>query len=393
MLGVWVTLTVLICVRTALWPARNSVYPIFSDAGHGWLHGTDLYDQHFWQLGIDEYRYSPLVAALFVPLSLLPDSAGGVLWRLLNVGIFAAGLFAYGRCVLPGRGRIGLIGMTCIGWLLLPLAISSLNNGQANPLVIGVLLIAVAAAQRGRWSLTALALAVAILFKLYPIAVALLLLMVYARQLGWRLGLLLVLGAVLPLVLQDPPYVVRQYEAWFAKLVREDRSQRLLPDMYRDCWLLLRWAQVPLPRPFYLPLQLAAAAGIAAVVLLGRLRHWATADLLHHLFDLACCWMILFGPATENSTYILIAPTCAFAVWEAFAQRRPVWTRAVSVAIVGIFAGSAIITALPGGRNWAYPLNPLATLLLFAERLASLRRHAPREQEQNGAAAAQARAA
>ncbi len=149
---------------------------------------------------------------------------------------------------------------------------------------------------------------------------------------------------------------------------------RLLPDMYRDCWLLLRFAHVPLPRPLYLPLQLTMAAGVAAVVLAGRLRRWPPAELLRRLFDLGCCWMILFGPATENSTYILVAPTCAFAVWDAFAQRRPVWTRAMAVAIVCIFAGSTLITALPGGRNWSYPLNPLATLLLAVERLASLRR-------------------
>lgn len=393
MLGVWITLIVLIFLRTALWPGRNSVYPIFADAGHGWLHGTDLYDRHFWKLGIDEFRYSPLIAAMFVPLSLLPDSAGGVLWRLLNIAVFGAGMVAYGRSVFPGRTPPGLVGITCIGWLLLPLAISSMNNGQANLVVVGTLLLAVAAAHCSRWNLAALALAVAILFKVYPLAVALLLLIVYPRQLGWRLALLLILGVALPFALQDPSYVVRQYAEWLAKLAREDRSRRLLPDMYRDFWLLLRWTQVPLPRPFYLPLQLTVAAGIAAAVLFGRLRRWASADLLRRLFDLGCCWMILFGPATENSTYILIGPTCALAVWEAFAQRRPVWTRAALVAIVCIFVSSVIVTALPGGRNWAYPLNPLATLLLFAERLASLRRRAPCEQEEDGVAAARAKAA
>jgi hypothetical protein len=390
MLGGWIVLVALICIRVALWPARNTVYPIFSDAGHGWMHGSDLYDQHFWQLGIDEYRYSPLVAALFVPLGLLPDGVGGVLWRLLNTAVFGAGVIAYGRSVFPGTGRIGLVGMTCVGWLLLPLAVPSLNNGQANPLVIGAILIAVAAAGRDRWNVAALALAVAILFKLYPLAVALLLLLVYPRRLGWRLGLLLALGMLLPFALQEPAYVFRQYTAWFEKLAREDRSGRLLPDMYRDFWLLLRWLQVPLPHRLYLPLQLAAAAGVAAMVLVGRLRHGAPADLLRQLFDLGCCWMILFGPATENSTYILIAPTYALAVWEGFARRRPVWTRALLVAIVCIFVGSAVITALPGGRNWAYPLNPLATLLLLAERLANLGRRTPCEQEEDGVTSARA---
>ena len=393
MIGAWIAVAVVTCVTAACWPKWHSVYPIFSDAGHGWLAGTDLYDNHFWRLQIDEYRYSPFVAALFVPLSLLPDNVGGVLWRLVNLAILAAGVIAYCRTVFPSRAQLGLDGMTCIGWLLMPLALSSLNNGQANLVVLGALLIAVGAVHRSWWNLAALALTAAILLKLYPVAIALLLLVVYPRQLGWRLALLLAVGLALPFVLQDPAYVARQYGAWFEKLAREDRTRRALQDTYRDFFLLLRWANMPLPHRLYLPVQLAAAAGIAAIVLLGRRRHWAPAELLHHLFGLGCCWMILFGPATENCTYILIAPTFALAVWEGFARPRPLWTRAVLAAIVCIFLGSAVITALPGGRNWAYPLNPLATLLLFAERLANLRRGARCEPEEDGVTTARARAA
>jgi hypothetical protein len=393
MLGVWIALAVIICARAALWPAHHSVYPIFADAGHGWLNGSDLYDQHFWLLGIDEYRYSPLVAACFVPLSLLPDSAGGVLWRLLNMAVFFIGVITYCGTVFPGRARMGLAGVAAIGWLLLPLAMSSLNNGQANPVVLGAILLAVAAAQRSRWNLAALALAAAIMIKLYPLAVAMLLLLIYPRPLGWRLALLLVVGVGLSFVLQDPAYVARQYEAWFEKLAREDRSMRSLPDSYRDFWLLLRWAHIPLPHRFYLLLQLVAAAGVAAIVALGRRRQWTSAEVLHRVVDLGCCWMILFGPATENSTYILIAPSYAIAVWEAFAYRRPVWTRALLTAIVCIFAAGTVITALPGGRNWAYPLNPLATLLLLGERLWSLRWRISHEQQDDGVTVAQAKAA
>jgi hypothetical protein len=393
MLTAWVVLALLMCLRTALWPTRNSVYPIFSDAGRGWLAGTDLYDQHFWQLQIDEFRYSPLVAASFVPVSLLPDAVGGVLWRLANMGIFFAGMVAFCRVVYPGGTRIGLVGATCMGWLLIPLGLPSFNNGQANPVVIGSLLLAVVAAYRGRWNLAAIALAWPILFKVYPLAVALLLLLVYPRQLGWRLGLLLILGLLLPFALQDPSYVSRQYADWFAKLAREDRTNRMLPDTYRDFWLLVRWTHLPIAHHWYPPLQLAVAGGIALVVVVGRLWRWQPTTLLFHLVNLGCCWMLLFGPATENSTYILIAPTVVIAVWEAIVLPRPVWTRCALAAMVCIFLGSALITALPDGRNWAFPLNPLATLLLFGERLYSLRASGVRVQERAVVASTPARAA
>jgi hypothetical protein len=393
MLAVWIVLGLLMCLRTAVWPKRNSVYPIFSDAGHGWLAGTDLYDLHFWQLQIDEYRYSPIVAAAFVPLGLLPDNVGGVVWRLVNMAVFIGGVVAFYRVIAPGRGRLGLASVTCIGWLLLPLALPSLNNGQANPVVIGGVMLAIVAADRGWWNLAALALAGPILLKVYPLAVALLLLLIYPRQLGWRLAAVLVLGLALPFALQEPGYVARQYEMWFAKLVQEDRSERIITETYRDFWLLIRWAHLPLPHRLYLPLQLAVAAAIAAVVLLGRRRGWTARDVLLHLFHLGCCWMILFGPATENSTYILIAPTFALAVWEGFAQPRPLWTRGLLAAIVCIFVGSAVLTAMPDGRNWAYPLNPLATLLLFAERISSLWLWPPRRLEQHDSTIARTQAA
>ena len=122
-------------------------------------------------------------------------------------------------------------------------------------------LLAVVAVERGRWNLAALALAGPILLKVYPLAIALLLLLVYPRQLGWRLTVVLAVGLLLPFALQDPSYVARQYDAWFVKLLQEDRSERIITETYRDCWLLIRWTHLPLPHRYYLPLQLADGCG------------------------------------------------------------------------------------------------------------------------------------
>ncbi len=372
-LAVWATLLVFMCVRSAVQPQRATVWPIFAHAGQNWLHGADLYDDHYLWIDLDQYRYSPLVTTFFVPLSLLHLSAGNVLWRLVNMAAFFAGVVAFCRIVYPGSERLSWLGAACIGWLLVPLSLSSLNNGQANPLLIGALLLAAVAVYQERWNWAAIALAVAILLKIYPVAIAMLLLLVYPRQLGWRLTVVLALGLLVPFCLQNPAYVYDQYRQWFAYLLDEDRSTRLITESYRDFWILVRWADIPLPHRAYVALQLTVAAAIAGVVLFGRLRGWPARDLLRRLLDLGCCWIIVFGPATENCTFILIAPTLALAVWEAYATGRPLWTRWLLAAIVGIFVGSTLVTALPDGRNWVYPLNPLAALLLFGERLASLR--------------------
>src|SRR5207237_9491226 len=131
------------------------------------------------------YRYSPLVAVCFAPFSLLPDATGAVLWRLLNVGVFIVALAWWSESVLPGpltrRQRVVLF------LLVLPLAVGNLNNGQSNLLVLGLILMAVAAlANAGgpvtdswRFALAAVCLALASLFKIYPIAIGLLLVVIY----------------------------------------------------------------------------------------------------------------------------------------------------------------------------------------------------------------------
>src|SRR5262249_41671637 len=80
----WMVSILAICVRAAIWPYPHSVYPIFALASQNWRAGVDVYGP----TPYDVYRYSPLVAAAFVPLGLLPDSVGGVLWRLLTVACY-----------------------------------------------------------------------------------------------------------------------------------------------------------------------------------------------------------------------------------------------------------------------------------------------------------------
>ncbi len=372
--SLWVVLLLLIALRAALWPTRNSVYPIYSHAGQRWVAGENLYDDHFLLVGLDQYRYSPTVTTFFVPLSLLPDAAGGVLWRLLNIVVFFGGAILFLRDLSPGRERLSNATVACLGLLLVPEALPSLNNGQANPLMIGCVLLAVAAALRERWNLATLALVVAILLKIYPLAVALLLLLLYPRQLGWRLALALALALAVPFAFQSPSYVADQYGQWFRYLHEEDRRTRIITESYRDFFMLTRWLGHPMPYRPYLLLQLGTAAGIAGVVLWGRWRAWPRPRLLARLVDLGCCWMLLLGPATENCTYIVIAPTFAAAAAEGWLGRRPLWTRGLLTVIVCLVVANALITAAPGGRDWVYPLQPLACLLLFAERVLSLAR-------------------
>src|SRR5205823_115802 len=64
----WAVLLAVVCARTALKPLSASIYPTFARAGAEFAAGGKLYDVP--APFTDNFRYSPLVAAGFVPFSL-----------------------------------------------------------------------------------------------------------------------------------------------------------------------------------------------------------------------------------------------------------------------------------------------------------------------------------
>src|SRR5438132_5539965 len=185
-IGAWVMVLAVVCLRTLWQPRVHSTYPIFITAARNWLAGQDIYYKgNAPPGGLDDFRYSPLAAPLLTPLAFLSDNIGGVLWRLLNAAALVGGLFWCGRSVfqelLTPRQRLLFF------LLVLPLAAGNFNNGQSNPLVLGLVLASVAAAAECRWNIAAVCIALASLLKIYPIGIALLLVVLYPRQFFSRL--------------------------------------------------------------------------------------------------------------------------------------------------------------------------------------------------------------
>jgi hypothetical protein len=366
----WSVALLVISTRAALVPvAQRSVYWIYADAGRHWRALDDVYRINPF------YRYSPAVSEWFAAWTLLPDQAGAVLWRLLGAGVFLAALGWWARDVLPRR--LTRTEYAALFLLALPLSVNSLNNGQVNLLLAGLHLAALAAVARDRWNLAAVCLAAACLLKIYPLALALLLVAAFPRKLGPRLTLAVGLGLVLPFVLRPTSFVVRQYGMWFSLLGRDDRSPLPLSDWYRDAKLLLHVWDVPLNGGGYQALQLGTAAVVAAVCLAGRWAGWPRRQLLTTTLALGTCWMLLFGPATESSTFALLAPSLAWAVVEAW--QRPGWRRGPVLAGFGLLISTYVAGWFPVGSTYhSLGIHPLATLVLFAafvaQALCDLRR-------------------
>jgi hypothetical protein len=358
---VWIIVVGVVCVRAAVQPYKRTLYTTWAQAGADWVNGEDLY-RDTWTPDQDQFRYSPLVAALLVPFHYLPVRLGGVIWRLLNAGVLLGG-FAWWLRTAPQARTARRRGILFL--LLMPLSLSSLNNGQPNPLVIGLLLAALAAVGRDRWTLAVVFVCLATALKLYPLAVGLLLAAAYPRRFTPRLLLALALAAVLPFACQHWTYVREQYSQWFQRLGKDQRWDWPPHMAYRDLWLLIRLFHVPLTPRGYMGVQLVAAAGCALVCVLARLRGWPRREVLAAILALGTCWMTLCGPATESSTYILLAPALAAAVLSAEFGHWP-WLAAWMVRVAFLLFMLCVIRGIwPGvNRIHALGLQPQGALLL-----------------------------
>jgi hypothetical protein len=362
-LVVWAGLLMVVCARVVCDGRGHSVYPIFAAAARDWCVGRSLYVVPR-PAGLDQFRYSPLVAALLVPFTPLPLALGGMAWRLVNAAVYLGALAWCGRTVLfdhPSRAQRALLFL-----LVVPLSIGSLNNGQSNPLVIGLLLAAVAGLAAERWNLSSACLALACLLKVYPVALGLLLTVLFPRKFAGRFLFALGLGLALPFLLQRGNYVMAQYSDWLRLLCHDDRMGQPLTSCYRDLGLLCRLVDLPLSRGAYFLIQMTSGVGALALCLLGRRAGWSRRQVLMATLVLSTCWMTLLGPATESCTYMLLAPALAWAVMSAAAADISRSVRCLVIGSYGLFTLAALAVWFPGGSRWhALGVQPLAALLLL----------------------------
>lgn len=349
--ALWLIMFIAVSARIVHQPLRNNVFPTYRLAGEHWLHAQPLYE------GAMGFVYGPLVAATMAPFALLPQTVGDVLWRLLSVLAFLTALAAWWRSGLPPR-----CGWPAILILLVPFSLGNLNNGQANLIVIALLVGATAAVQGCHWMTGAFCIVSATYLKIYPLALGLLFFVIYPRQIGWRLILALLVFALVTFVLQQPSYVASQYRLWLATRVADNRLHWASTNAPQDLWRLLQPLRVS--EGPYLCIRITTALSLAAILWRGR--HWSRERMVVSAFAFGCAWMILCGPATESATYVLLAPALVFALVQAFTVPfsgiMRAWIGAILLCELFVLA---VISFTPWRHSFIVLLQPFGALLFF----------------------------
>jgi hypothetical protein len=298
----WFLCVAIVCLRIGRHPGSHSVFTEYRDAGGAWLHQTQIYETD------TRFLYSPLIAALYSPFALISQNLSEVLWRLLMGLALPLALWFNARELF----RFSKWEFACLFLLILPLTISNLNNGQANIIIIVLFLLATGTASQSRWLTCAFCGSFAVYWKIYPIAFALLLTIIFPKELSVRFLLGLVGLFAVSLLLQKPSYVLQEYSSWFANLASDRRRELEYYGKWRDFYLLLRLIGIPISAMWWKIVQVTAGVAAATICFLGTIRRWPLVTLLFCAMSLAIVWMLLFGPATEGSTYMLIAVPSAY---------------------------------------------------------------------------------
>jgi hypothetical protein len=367
----WGAVLAALLVRAGLHPARPTSLTTYLTGGAAWVSRQPLYTN--WR----GFVYPPVVGWFFGLLTHLPLVVTAVLWRILTAGAFLFGLGALLRSgvfhrIPPAYHRLVFLGV-------LPLSLGNLDNAQANPLIAGLMMLSIAALQGEAWMLCAIAIGVAIAFKIYPFALALLLCIVRPRQLPWRLAIVLLLLAALPFAVQDAGYVSGQYHAWFLTRLSDSRFQYPMKDAPLDLWyLLVRLGHLPIDPRAYTASQVLAGAVLAALVWRQTRRAVATRDILASLYLLVSVWMLLLGPATENQTYVILGPPASLMAVESFtapnSRRNRVLSLSAFALLLAAVARNSLTPSIKGPLAMA--IQPVAALLLLPAILTSVRHEA-----------------
>ena len=330
-------------------------------AGSHWVQGAYLYGN--WR----GFIYSPVIAAFFVPLAILPAAIAYILWLLLNLLVFFGGLAALLEANIIPAFKREYSAPICL--LLLPCALGNLDVGQANPFVAGLLMFAFAAVRREDWNRAAFCVALATCFKIYPFAVGMLICVIAPRRFGWRLLVALLLLAFTPYLFQHWSYVTDQYHAWFTTRASDNRLNYSVKMAPIDLWFLLHTiARLPIPTWLYTSIQLGSGGLIALFCLWGLRIAWNIERILCGQFFLVSIWMTLCGPATEAHTYLLMAPALVIALVKSFLDPQPLLLRAIVGAafFFQVVHTTRINYLLHEKHVWVFIPLPLSALLFLS---------------------------
>ncbi len=290
----WTVFALLVAaIKFDIAPTQGNVFYIYREAAVRWQTGQDLYPAEYL------FNYFPPSAVLFIPWTVLPFDVGGAIWRILNIAVFALGVWRI--CSLNGTGS-SHSNFLFTSIITIILSGSAAQHGQMTLAMAGLMMMAATAIQRGAlWRAAAFSV-IAVALKPNSIVLMLVLVAVYPRLI-WRAAIVGAAVAVIPFFSQSADYVISQYAAVPDML----QTRALKPDVFPNVFGLfttLGWAATDIQQMI-----MRGACALFVLVSCWRVRWRVPAwGVAFSLYTLTTCYILLLGYGTERNTYAMMAP-------------------------------------------------------------------------------------
>ncbi|WP_432798021.1 glycosyltransferase family 87 protein [Poriferisphaera sp. WC338] len=313
-----------------------------------WLAGEMLYDT-----GIHGFLYLPQSAMLYAPMTMLPEAIGAFVWRVLMIGILAAGCFAMSREVKRWHDVELFPIMTLVS---LPIVLDGARNGQMTLGMTGVMLLSMAALSGGKYWQMTLWLMLGLAMKPLMLVMILLVGGVYLHLVPRLLaGMLVLLG--LPFVFKGYEYVLAQYAGFGDMLLVAGDPSSVAPFDYCDVFGMLRVFGVDVALGGQMMGRLIVAAivfGVCWVVA----RVWGRKRGAVMILIGTAGYLMLFNPRVEANTYGMLGPVFGLLAGWAFVKEGATMRGWLLVVMMLLIAGNYELTKLitPGKTIWLPPM-------------------------------------
>ena len=318
------------------------------EAGQHWLQGQSLY-------GLDGrgFIYLPQSAILYAPFSALSFSWSEALWRILSLGIFAAGLFRFIAVFFAEHTSQTVKYFFVATGISFLLAFDSARNGQIHLLITGLMMFAAVKISQQQWSKVAFLLVLA--FFLKPTAIVFLLLtfaLFYFET--WRYFLIWAMTFLLiPFLTQSWHYVLVQYQQCFQMLMVAANTGSA--QEWSQIFNLI--SQTGWVMPAFLQNTFRIIAAVIILVWAKQIKQREDLKLTAvWLLMLAMNYLMLFNPRTENNDYMMLIPGLSYCMISSLLNKEFYRTAFLMLIVLGL-AGSYYISNLFAGHyNWGAPL-------------------------------------
>lgn len=315
---VFIIFFMLLCISPVIHAPHNN-YTVFNNGAHDILSLVDPYPAEWVKSANfrDWYLYSPTFGLFFLLFSTsgVGMYAGVYLWAMLNLFFFWFG-FKSILNILDEKDALLCGGLYFFALLLVVNeSMGTLTNLQSNAFIIGLSLLGVSWYVKGRYALSALALAVGFNFKLFPLAIALLLLMDFKPSFAALFILFSTAIFAIPLAILTSDFYFGILGHW-VRIMLTDPVHSIFLGLEPTLW---SYGYRP-DGTWFIAFMLANALSIAAVAFIAFKK--SPERFVETVVPLALLFIILFNKRSERQSFIIITPVLVFVLHAAIHARR-----------------------------------------------------------------------